>query len=132
MKGLVKIKYKNKIIAIIIRNNINVTEGVNFFTSPEEPLQIALHSYKSKKVTNIHHNRLLAPIIQTQKYKYIYIIRGGARVVFSLENKKEFNKISLKNGDGVIIMDVYHKIIFEPDTQATEIKQGPFDSKNEH
>ena len=127
MIGLEKIKFKSKTIALIVRNDVDIKDGINFFTSPIDPLQLALHSYKSKKETNIHHNKLTSPVTQTQKYKYIYIIKGGAKIELSIESGKVIKKLKLKRGDSIMIMDIFHKVIFAPKSRAIEIKQGPYE-----
>lgn len=131
MTGLEKIKYKNTVIAFIVRDNIDIKEGINFFTTPLDPLQLALHSYKAQKITKIHHNKISSPISQTQKYKYIYMIRGAAKIELSIETGKVVKSVELKRGDSIIIMDIYHKVIFAPKSRIIEIKQGPYDKNNE-
>lgn len=129
MKGLEKIKYKSKTIALIVRNDVDIKDGINFFTTPKDPLQLALHSYKAKKETNIHHNKVKTPFNQTQKYKYIYMIKGNAIVHLSLESGKVIKILKLKKGDSIVIMDIYHKVIFSPKSRVIEIKQGPYDKE---
>lgn len=126
MKGLEKIKHKGKDVAFIIRNNITIKKGVHFFTAKEDPLQLAIHSYKLKKETKIHNNKVVNPVKQTKKYKYIYIIKGIADIELMAMIGKVSHKIRLKRGDSIIIMDIFHKVIFSPKSSVFEVKQGPY------
>lgn len=127
MKGLEKIKHRGNVVAFIVRHNIDLKEGANFFTTPVDPLQLALHSYKSRKETNLHHNKMTSSITQTQKYKYIYMIKGHADVELSIETGIVVKILKLKRGDSIIIMDIFHKVIFSPKSRVVEIKQGPYE-----
>lgn len=127
MKGLEKILIAKKLVAVVVRDDIDIKNGINFFTKPNEPLQLALHSYNTKKETQIHHNKVAKPFNQTEKYKYIYMTKGAAEVELSLKSGQVVKIINLKRGDSVIIMDIFHKVIFAPKSRAIEIKQGPYE-----
>lgn len=129
MNGLEKITYKNKVVALIIGNKVKLNDGINFFTKPNEPLQLALHSYKSKKETSIHSNKVLKPIVQKKKYKYLYILKGRAKLEFFVKPEKIISTQELVKGDSVLIMDILHKVTFAVNSQAIEIKQGPYEEK---
>lgn len=126
MNGLENILHNKKIIAVVIRKYIEVKNGVNFFTKPNEPLQFAIHNHIIKKATNIHHNKVINPFKQSEKYKYIYITRGKAKIILSTKNKKTVKNIELNKGDSIIIKDICHQVLFSNKSGAIEIKQGPF------
>lgn len=127
MKDLEKIKLKGKVIAIVVKHNININEGVNFLTKPNGSLQLAIHKHSLRYETKIHHNKLARPINVTQKYKYIYMVKGSSKLELIIKKRKIFRTVILKSGDSVIILDILHKIIFAPKSQAIEIKQGPYE-----
>lgn len=126
MNSLENVIYARKIVAFVIRKDIEIDEGINFFTKAHEPLQLAIHHHKNGKETKIHSNLVVKPYVQSQKYKYIYIVKGSATVDFFNSSEKSLKKINLRSGDSIMIMNVLHKFIFSPKTKAIEIKQGPY------
>lgn len=127
MTGLQKIYIKKNLVAQVVRKNINLTEGIHFFSSPKDSLQLAHHLYKTPKETQVHHNKITKPINLEHKQKYIYMISGSAKVELTTPDGKVKKLISLKKGDGIIIGNILHKVVFAAKSKALEIKQGPYE-----
>jgi rRNA maturation protein Rpf1 len=119
------IKHLNKIVAVVIRRKMDVN-GVNFFTNAKDPLQVALHNYSSERETNIHKNNVRKPVIVTEFHKFLFMTDGMATVCLMSSNLETYRKIRLSTGDGIIIMNTFHKVVFTKRSNAIEIKQGPY------
>lgn len=127
MKGIQKIYVAKKLVAQIVRGKENFKEGIYFFSHPSDSIQLAHHKYTKERTTNVHHNKLKKPITLYSKQKYIYIITGQARVELLKQNGQAGSEIILDPGDGIIIGDILHKVIFYKGSKAIEIKQGPYE-----
>jgi hypothetical protein len=119
------VKRSGKIIAIILRGGLKIA-GVQFFTEPSAPLQVALHHYDSKKETHIHKSDVRNAVKITKFHKFLYMTKGTATVYFMTDKLVTFSKIRLLTGDGIIIMSTFHKVVFTKGSNAIEIKQGPY------
>jgi mannose-6-phosphate isomerase-like protein (cupin superfamily) len=127
MTGLEKIYNKKNLVAQIVRKNINLEEGIHFFSSPKDSLQLAHHSYKKEKETRVHHNKITKPIELEHRQKFIYMISGSAKLILETSDGDFKKTLIIKKGDSVIIGDVLHKVIFGSGSKALEIKQGPYE-----
>lgn len=117
------------IIAKIIRNKTAIKNGLRFFSDPSEPFQVAIHEYTSRKETNLHHNSLKKAITLTEKQKIIYMVKGKALVKFYKVPEKILKNVTLNEGDGIIIGQIHHKVVFYPGSKALELKQGPYENE---
>lgn len=127
MKGPEKVYINKKLVCLIIRKDMNVKEGISFFTKPSDPLQLAVQNHIKKHETKVHNNNLAKPLYLTHKHKYIYIIKGSAEVQLMTDTTLIKHRVVLKRGDSIIIRNVLHKITFASGTKIIEIKQGPYE-----
>lgn len=119
-----EIKYQGKVVAIIYKNN--GSKGLTFITTPEDPLQVGFHNYLTKKITNIHITGNRSPEQISDFNKFLYILNGSATVYLMQDKRKVFKKVKLINNECIIIMNIFHKVVFNENTNAIEIKQGPY------
>ena len=122
-----KLKIGNKTVAILIKGDQKI-DGVKFLTPPNDPLQVGVHQYSAKKETKIHNSGLRKPVRIQKFHKFLYISAGSALVFFMNKDNKILLKKQLSCGDGIIIMNTFHKVVFFKNTNAIEIKQGPYAS----
>ena len=118
---------KKKLIAIIVKENSFLSEGVNFVTTKSLNLQLGFIQRKSSTFIKPHeHNIYLRKIKKTTE---ILLIRKGIlRVDFYNKNKKYlFSKIINKNNI-LILVDGLHGFKLTKNCKIIEIKQGPFSS----
>ena len=121
-----RIEHANKLIAIVVRAKTKV-DNIRFFTDSTNPLQMALHSYDHKRETNVHKPGTRKPKLIHEFHKFISITRGIATVYLMDKNVNIFCKKRLSKGDSMIIMNTFHKIVFSKNSDAIEIKQGPYE-----
>ena len=119
-----EIKYLDKTVAITFKNKGRT--GLNFITEPKETLQVGFHNYLNKKTTNVH----IADHKRSEQIsdfnKFLYILSGSATVFLMKDKREVFNKVKLIDNECIIIMNIFHKVVFDKNTNAIEIKQGPY------
>lgn len=120
-----EIKYLGKTIAITYKDHTKIN-GLEFITNPDSPIQVAFHNYDKKRITNIHKTGLRKPVKISQFHKAIYMIGGTATVYLMKNEKVVIKKIRLIPDSCIIIMNTFHKVIFNKNANAIEIKQGPY------
>lgn len=121
------VKYKKKIIAIIIPKKVKIKKKIQFLTDNKEEFQIALmNRYSSDNVKPHFHPN------QPRKLKYtsefIWLLSGRAVFTFYAPLKKKIKLKSkiLKTGDSVCFLNCGHSIKFLTKTKLLEVKQGPY------
>src|SRR6187455_2008466 len=127
MTGLLKIFDSNEVVAIVIQNNVKIN-GLQFFSNLSDPFQIGIHDYKETKKTNLHTNKLFKNIILNKKNKYLHIVKGTVLVILSNPKSNFKEEIKLERGDSIVIFDTTHQVIFNKNSRAIEIKQGPYEN----
>jgi len=119
------VKHLGKTIAIVVKNKVKISGG-KFFTPPRNPLQIALHHYNIERETRVHKSDARNTVKITEFHKFLYMTIGTATVYFMSKKLVTFAKKILLTGDGIIIMSTFHKVVFSKNSDAIEIKQGPY------
>lgn len=122
-----EIKYLGRTIAITYKNSGN-NEGLNFITDPKNPIQVAFHNYQTKRETNTHKSGVRKQIKISEFHKVIYMINGIATIYLMKNGKTIIKKVRLNQDDCIIIMNTFHKVVFNKGANAIEIKQGPYES----
>jgi len=124
MSKLEQIKYKNKVLAMIIRSDISVKDS-EFFSPTEYPFQLGVHIRKrgDEFVPHIHH--LIERKINTTQ-EFLYIQKGKVEATFYDENKHLVSKTILNEGDSVLLVEGGHGFKILEESKIIEIKQGPY------
>jgi hypothetical protein len=113
-----------KIIAVVVRREFK-SEGVNFLSKKEYPLQLGISSYKKgdKIKAHLHIQRE----IRINRVQEVVHIESG-RIVADLYdlNGEKFKSVELLTGDTIFLIDGGHRFEMLEDTKIIEIKQGPY------
>jgi hypothetical protein len=120
-----KIKYKKKLLAMIVRKSFKKKKGVTFFTPDNLNLQCGYMNHKKNYLIKPHQHLLRKnKIFYTSEV--LYIIKGKLRVDF-YQNKKNylFSRIINKNEILILISGSHGFKTLSP-IEMIEIKQGPY------
>ncbi len=118
------------LLAIIIRAEYEVREGVTFFSPEGSAQQLGLLSHKKGKVIEPHIHRIQErKIYDTQE---ILMIRKGQVLVFlyTSDGKLVVWK-RLYKGDVIHLISGGHALRMEDDTEILEIKTGTYPINNQ-
>jgi len=120
-----KIIYKNKILAVIVKNRYIKKKGINFFTDNKLSQQVAYMNHKKGHVIQPHiHKKRLKKIYDTSEV--LIILKGSMKVDFYNNKKKYlFSKILIKN-DIAILLTAGHGFKILKNCKFIEVKQGPY------
>ena len=118
------IKKKDRIIAIIIRDN-HKCEGVDFITPNEYSQQVAyMHHPKGTTIDAHIHNLVHRNVVMTQEV--LFIKKGKIRVDFYDEYKDYLESRILKTGDVILLVSGGHGFKTLEEIEMIEVKQGPY------
>lgn len=125
MKGIEKISYKNKIIAIVFRRYITV-KGVKFLSEDQSSLQVGVHNReKAVKLAPHIHKLIKFPTIKTIQ-EVLFLKQGKIRITLYTKQGNIISQKILTGGDSILLQDLGHGVDFLEDSQVFEVKQGPY------
>lgn len=125
MNKITKVKYKNKVFAIIIKNENLRKKGITFFTENKMNLQVGFMKHpRGHKI--LPHKHYPVRRVLKKSSEAIYIIKGELRVDF-YTNKEGylFSKV-IKSKSIIILIDGAHGFKVSKNIEMIEVKQGPF------
>lgn len=126
-----EIKNNNSVYAIIFKkkDDMVITNGLNFLTRPENSFQVGVIAHPKYHVILPHiHYKAEKKIYDRQEM--LYIESGKMRISFLTENGNKFEEEILEEGDFVILIDGGHGMeMLEENTRVIYVKQGPYASK---
>lgn len=124
-----EVKKKNKVLAMIIRNE-HICEGVDFITPNEYSQQVAYMQHPKGKVIDAHvHNLIHRNVVMTQEV--LFIKKGILRVDFYDEYEDYLESRNLKAGDIILLVSGGHGFQVLEDVEMVEVKQGPYAGEND-
>ncbi len=124
MDNLIEIKKKDKLLAIVIKNNYH-TDGVDFITANELSQQVAyMHHPAGKKILPHIHNLVQRSVIMTQEV--LFIKKGKLRVDFYDDYQDYLKSIVLETGDVILLVSGGHGFEVLEELEMIEVKQGPY------
>jgi cupin fold WbuC family metalloprotein len=124
-----RVLHKDKLLALIVREDVR-SEGVNFFTSKENPLQLGVLIHKKGSVIKPHiHKKINVTIADLQEV--LHIDYGKVEAYFYDVEGKEIRKALLNEGDTILLISGGHGFKILEDSKIIEIKQGPYRGKEE-
>ncbi len=124
-----EVKKKNKLLAMIIRNDYSC-EGVDFITPNEYSQQVAYMHHPKGKVIDAHvHNLVHRNVVMTQEV--LFIKKGILRVDFYDEYEDYLESRNLKAGDIILLVSGGHGFRVLEDVEMVEVKQGPYAGEND-
>ena len=124
MKHTEEIKYKDELLAIIIRND-HSTSGVDFYTPNEYSQQLASMGHPAGKVIAPHIHNAVPREVQLTK-EVLIIKRGKLRVDFYNDQKSYLESRVLCAGDVILLAKGGHGFEVLEEIQMIEVKQGPY------
>lgn len=124
-----EVKKKNKLLAMIIRNNY-VCEGVDFITPNEYSQQVAFMHHPTGKTIDAHvHNLVHRNVVITQEV--LFIKKGVLRVDFYDEYEDYLESKDLHAGDIILLVSGGHGFQVLDEVEMVEVKQGPYAGEND-
>lgn len=118
------VRFKKKVIAIIIRKNLKV-DGIKFFSPKHYPFQIGFHNRPKKTILKPHfhppHNFLIK-----SNQEVLFILQGKIKVNLYNNQKKLITQEILSTGDSILFVSGGHGITFLKKSKIFEVKQGPY------
>lgn len=124
MAELQLIKKKDKLLAILIKNNYNC-EGVDFLTPSEYSQQLAYMHHPAGKIIDAHiHNLVHRNVAFTQEV--LFIKKGKLRVDFYDDYKDYLESRILETGDTILLTSGGHGFKVLEEVEMIEVKQGPY------
>lgn len=119
-----EVKKKNKLIAMIIRNNY-ACDGVDFITPNDYSQQVAYMHHPAGKVIDAHvHNMVHRNVVLTQEV--LFIKKGILRVDFYDEYEDYLESKNLYAGDVILLISGGHGFQVLEEVEMIEVKQGPY------
>lgn len=124
MGQVVEIKKKDRLLALIIRNDY-VSDGVDFITPDEYSQQVAyMHHPTGKKIDAHVHNVVHRNVVYTQEV--LFIKKGKLRVDFYDDYKDYLESCILDAGDTILLTSGGHGFKVIEEVEMIEVKQGPY------
>ena len=129
MGNIEEVKKKEKILAMIIRNDYNC-EGIDFITPNEYSQQVAyMHHPTGKKIDAHVHNLIHRNVLMTQEV--LFIKKGILRVDFYDEYEDYLESRDLYAGDAILLVSGGHGFRVLEEVEMIEVKQGPYAGEND-
>ncbi|MFA6570658.1 MAG: hypothetical protein WCT77_05415 [Bacteroidota bacterium] len=125
MKGIEKVRFKDKTIAMVFRNDIPV-DGVKFFTDELNPFQIGFHNRKKGVALTPHIHKISKPIIISSIQELLFVLTGKIMVILYSKQGKVVAKKTINKGESILLLEEGHGIIFLTKSKIFEVKQGPY------
>lgn len=125
-----KITHNNEIIALVFKKNpLEIKEGINFFTTPENSFQVGILNHpKGFNIPRHVHNKVERKIFETQEM--LYVEQGKMKVIFVDENNNLITEEIFEPGELVLLMRQGHGFEFLEDSKVVYVKQGPYVDKS--
>lgn len=119
-----EVKKKNKLLAMIIRNDYEC-EGVDFITPGDYSQQLAYMHHPAGKTIDAHvHNLVHRNVVMTQEV--LFIKKGILRVDFYDEYEDYLESRDLYEGDIILLVSGGHGFQVLEEVEMIEVKQGPY------
>lgn len=125
MKGLEKVLFEGKLVALIYRKNIAV-DGVKFLTEESNSFQIGLHNQQKGIKLSPHMHKISEPIIVKEIQELLFVLSGKIRVTLYNSKGGGIAKKTLTDGDSILLLSQGHGVDFLKTSKIFEVKQGPY------
>lgn len=119
-----EIKYKNQIIAIVVKKKFK-KDGIVFFTPNEFSQQLAyMNRPKGYKIEAHVHKPIPRKVDYTRET--LFIKRGKVKVDLFSQTKKFIKSLIVETGDVLMLAHGGHGFSMLKPTEIIEVKQGPY------
>jgi hypothetical protein len=119
-----------QLLAILVRESASSDEKYNFLTGQSEPLQLGVNFYRAGDSIQ-NHTHLRREIRVDQIQEALVIGKGKTRLTLFDDDGRRVAETVLGSGDLVLLLSGGHGFEILEDTKILEIKQGPYDGKNQ-
>ena len=119
-----KIEWKGKVLATVLRKGYD-EEGVNFITSPDDPLQLGVLKHRGGTRIKAHSHKD-SPRVIRQIQEVLFIQYGKVEVEFYDDKENRITGRTLSSGDTILLSSGGHGFNVLEDSKIIEIKQGPY------
>ena len=124
-----EIIYNGQMYALIVRKKFS-SKGLTFFTPDELSQQLAYMNHPAGHIIDPHiHKKVKREVRYTQEV--LFIRKGILKVVFFNEEKEEFARSLLYEGDVLLLVKGGHGFEIVEDCEIFEVKQGPYAGDND-
>lgn len=126
MAGIIEIKEGNLVLARHIPSAAVWNEGLNFFSSDDDFIQVGVWGYSSGKELKAHiHNEVPREVLWTQEVLFVRKGKIRANIFSTLESKVA--ELIAEAGDILILLRGGHGYdVLEDGTEVLEVKNGPY------
>ncbi len=119
-----RIEWDGELLALVIRDKYG-TDGVNFVTSPESPLQLGVIQHKTGVKIKPHIHRDHARTIEKLQ-EVLHIDSGEVEAEFFDGKGNRVARAVLETGDTILLVSGGHGFNILKDSRIIEVKQGPY------
>lgn len=124
MTEVEKIEHDGLVIAHIIYKDYK-NEGIEFFSSNEDPLQLgSMKRPKGYKICPHIHKPVARNTVGTQEV--LFVKKGKIRIDFYSFEQKFLESRELSGGDVILLSNAGHGIEVLEEAVIVEVKNGPF------
>ena len=121
------IEAEGKVLAMVLRSG-HESQGVQFFSHPEYPLQLGLLQHpKGTRLKPHIHTSITKTINNIQEV--LHLEYGQIEVEFFRASGQRVASCLLNGGDTILLVSGGHGFRILEETKMLEIKQGPYESR---
>lgn len=120
-----KIEWQGKTLALILRDSFD-TEGVNFVTPADSPLQLGVIRHPLGFTIKPHVHKATTKTIASIQ-EVLLVQYGRVRVGFYNDSGEQVKTAVLNRGDTILLIAGGHGFEMLEDCKMVEVKQGPYE-----
>lgn len=124
MSGFESVEYNGTKYAEIIWADTSVAE-TKFFSPSESSFQFGLLAHEAGFVEPPHYHKAVTRTISDLQQMFV-VQRGVVGVLLYSDQGHLIREITLRKGDGIVLIHGVHAIKVIEDMQCISVKQGPF------
>jgi uncharacterized protein YjlB len=126
MAEVVEVKEGDLVLARHVPADAAWGEGLNFFSSDSDFIQVGVWGYGAGKELKAHiHNEVRREVLWTQEV--LFVRRGRIRANIFDTREQKLAELEVEAGDVIILLRGGHGYdILEDGTEVLEIKNGPY------
>lgn len=119
------IEFEGRLLALILRKEYSIDEGIEFFTPPDFSQQLGYMKRAKGYSIEPHVHRPVERSVEFTK-EVLLIKRGVVRVDFYNEHMSYLKSSVLREGDVILLAFGGHGFKVLEDCEMIEVKQGPY------
>lgn len=130
IQGVEFFRAGQQLLAILVRESASSDTKYNFLTEQSEPLQLGVNFYRAGEAIESH-THLPRDIRIDRVQEMLVIGKGKTRLTLFDDERRQVAETVLGSGDLVLLLSGGHGFEILEDTKILEVKQGPYDGKNQ-